>query len=143
MSRNNIKQSFIGFVLLLFLNSCAGGMPGADAKKFPPNPDERIKKNLEEGRGFRLDNAFGKKGGDFLFSTANPMWRATMEKLSFAPLSVVDYGGGIIITDWFSDESSDEEIKISVRFLTNEIRSDAIKIIIHKRKCENYNNCKV
>ena len=97
---------------------------------------------MEEGRGFRL-SSLGKKGGDFLFSSANPMWRASMEKLSFAPLSVVDYGGGIIVTDWFSDENSDEEIKIAVRFLTNEIRSDAIKIIIHKKKCETFNNCKI
>ena len=66
-----------------------------------------------------------------------------MEKLSFAPLSVVDYGGGIIITDWFSDNDSEEEIKIAVRFLTNEIRSDAIKIIIHKKKCVAFNNCKI
>ena len=56
-----------------------------------------------------------------------------MDKLSFAPLSVVDYGGGIIITDWFSNEESNEEIKIAVRFLSNEIRSDALKIIIHKK----------
>ena len=66
-----------------------------------------------------------------------------MDKLSFAPLSVVDYGGGIIITDWFSDGDSNEEIKIAVRFLSNEIRSDAIKIIIHKKKCETFNNCKI
>ena len=64
------------------------------------------------------------------------MWRASMEKLSFAPLSVVDYGGGIIVTDWFSDNNSNEEIKIAVRFLTNEIRSDAIKILIHKKTCD-------
>ena len=97
---------------------------------------------MEEGRGFRL-GSLNKKGGDFMFSTSNPMWRASMDKLSFAPLSVVDYGGGIIITDWFSDGESNEEIKISVRFLSNEIRSDAIKIIIHKKKCESFNNCKV
>ena len=66
-----------------------------------------------------------------------------MEKLSFAPLSVVDYGGGIIITDWFSDDGNEEEIKIAVRFLTNEIRSDAIKVIIHKKKCITFNNCKI
>ena len=64
-----------------------------------------------------------------------------MDKLSFAPLSVVDYGGGIIITDWFSNEESNEEIKIAVRFLSNEIRSDALKVIIHKKKCEAYNKC--
>ena len=78
-----------------------------------------------------------------MFASSNPMWRATMQKLSFAPLSVVDYGGGIIITDWFSEGDSKEEIKIAVRFLTNEIRSDAIKVIIHKRKCIEFNNCKV
>ena len=66
-----------------------------------------------------------------------------MEKLSFAPLSVVDYGGGIIITDWFSDDGNSEEIKIAVRFLTNEIRSDAIKVIIHKKNCKTFNNCKI
>ena len=97
---------------------------------------------MEEGRGFRIAG-LGKKGGDFLFSSSNPMWRASMDKLSFAPLSVVDYGGGIIITDWFSDGDSNEEIKIAVRFLSNEIRSDAIKIIIHKKNCETFNNCKI
>ena len=100
--------------------------------KVPVNADERVKKNMEEGRGFRIAG-LGKKGGDFMFSSSNPMWRASMDKLSFAPLSVVDYGGGIIITDWFSEGDSNEEIKIAVRFLSNEIRSDAIKIIIHKK----------
>ena len=97
---------------------------------------------MEEGRGFRL-STLGKKGGDFMFASSNPMWRASMQKLSFAPLSVVDYGGGIIVTDWFSEENSNEEIKIAVRFLSNEIRSDALKIIIHKKKCLSFNNCKV
>jgi len=139
-----MKKLIILIIFAFFTSSCGGGFfKYSEAKKNPVNANERVEKNIKEGRGFRLGTLGGKKGGDFLFSTANPMWRATMEKLSFAPLSVVDYGGGIIITDWFSDESSDEEIKISVRFLTNEIRSDAIKIIIHKRKCENYNNCKV
>ena len=97
---------------------------------------------MEEGRGFRI-SGLGKRGGDFMFSSANPLWRASMDKLSFAPLSVVDYGGGIIITDWFSDGDSNEEIKIAVRFMSNEIRSDAIKIIIHKKNCETFNNCKI
>ena len=127
--------------LLLFLSSC-GIYKYSDARKNPVNANERVKKNMEEGRGFRL-GSLGKKGGDFLFSSSNPMWRASLEKLSFAPLSVVDYGGGVIITDWFSDGDSNEEIKIGVRFLTNEIRSDAIEIIIHKRICKTFNNCKI
>jgi len=144
MSLNQIKLSFIGLVFLIFLNSCAGGMPGADAKKFPPNPDERIKKNLEEGRGFRLDNAFKKKGGDFEFASSNELWRASLDILDFMPLLSANYSGGILITDWYSDnENSNELIKISIRFLTNEVRSDAIDIKIFYKKCENLINCKI
>ena len=122
-------KKFLVFVtfILFFTESCGIYKP-SDARKVSPNADERVKKNIEEGRGFRISN-LGKKGGDFLFSSSNPMWRASMDKLSFAPLSVVDYGGGIIITDWFSDGNSDEEIKIAVRFLSNEIRGDSLRII--------------
>lgn len=136
-----MKNLTILLILLFSLSSCGIYKP-SDARKVSPNANERVKKNMEEGRGFRLAN-IGKRGGDFLFSSSNPMWRASMEKLSFAPLSVVDYGCGIIVTDWFSEENSEEEIKIAVRFLSNEIRSDAIKIIIHKKKCMNFNNCKI
>ena len=133
-----MKKPILLFLAILILNSCGIYKP-SDARKVSPNASERVKKNMEEGRGFRI-SSLGKKGGDFLFSSSNPMWRASMEKLSFAPLSVVDYGGGIIVTDWFSDETSEEEIKIAVRFLSNEIRSDALKVIVHERICTN-NNC--
>jgi|TARA_B110000003_G_scaffold231722_1_gene234365 hypothetical protein len=142
MSLNQIKLSFIGLVFLIFLNSCAGGMPGADAKKFPPNPDERIKKNLEEGRGFRLDNAFKKKGGDFEFASSNELWRASLDILDFMPLLSANYSGGIIITDWFSKNNKDS-IKITLRFLTNEVRSDAIDIKIFYKKCNLEMNCTI
>jgi hypothetical protein len=136
-----MKKLIILFSILLLTSSC-GIYKYSDARKNPVNANERIKKNMEEGRGFRL-GSLNKKGGDFLFSSSNPMWRASLEKLSFAPLSVVDYGGGMIVTDWFSDDASNEEIKIAVRFLTNEIRSDALKIIIHKKICASYNDCKI
>ena len=136
-----MKKLIIITSILVLTYSCGLYRP-TDARKVPVNASERVKKNMEEGRGFRIAG-LGKKGGDFLFSSSNPMWRASMDKLSFAPLSVVDYGGGIIITDWFSDGGSNEEIKIAVRFLSNEIRSDALKVIIHKKKCETFNNCKI
>ena len=126
-------KNLIFLIIVALITSSCGIFKYSDARKTSPNASERVKKNMEEGKGFRL-STLGKKGGDFLFSSSNPMWRASMEKLSFAPLSVVDYGGGIIVTDWFSDDSSDEEIKIAIRFLTNEIRSDALKVIIHKKK---------
>ena len=136
-----MKKLILLISISLLIYSC-GIIRPEEGAKVPVQGDERVKKNMEEGRGFRL-STLGKKGGDFMFSSSNPMWRASMDKLSFAPLSVVDYGGGIIITDWFSEGDDNEEIKIAVRFLSNEIRSDAIKVIIHKKKCETFNNCKI
>jgi len=140
--QNKIMKKLITLLIILTLTTSCGIYKYSDSRENPVNATERVKKNMEEGRGFKLSE-LGKGGGDFLFSSSNPMWRASMEKLSFAPLSVVDYGGGIIITDWFSDESGGEQIKIAVRFLTNEIRSDALKVLIHKKKCVSFNNCKI
>jgi hypothetical protein len=139
---NNTHLILVFLILLLGLNSC-GLYKKTDARKIPTNANDRIKKNIEEGKGFRLGNLGKKSGGDFQFASSNPLWRATLEKLSFAPLNNVDYAGGIIVTDWFSEGDSNEQIKITVRFLTNEIRSDALNIIIHKKVCNNKDNCKV
>ena len=132
------------FILLsiFFLNSC-GLYKKTDARKIPTNANERIKKNVEEGRGFRLGNLGKNSGGNFQFASSNPLWRATLQKLDFAPLNNVDYAGGIIVTDWFGENSSNDQIKITIRFLTNEIRSDAIRVLIHKKICNSQNNCKV
>ena len=60
------------------------------------------------------------------------------------PLSSVNYSGGIIISDWYSNnQNSNESIKISIRFLTNEIRSDALDIKIFKKICKTDEGCKI
>ena len=82
-------------------------------------------------------------GGNYQFASSNPLWWATLQKLDFAPLNNVDYAGGIIVTDWFGEDSSNDQIKITIRFLTNEIRSDAVNVLIHKKICDSQNNCKV
>ena len=128
-----------GFALIA-LNSCGG----ADARKVSPDPKERVKKNLEEGRGFRLMEAVKKEqGGNFLFASANELWRASLDTIDFMPLASVNYSGGIIVTDWYSDSNNDEAIKISIRFLTNEVRSDALDIKIFYKKCKDIINCKI
>ena len=130
------------------LNSCKNleNLPGGDAREFPPDPKERVKKNLEEGRGFRLDDTLkgkGGKGGDFMFASANELWRASLDTIDFMPLASVNYSGGIIITDWYSEGSSENEsVKISIRFLTNEIRADALDIKVFYKKCSQIVNCK-
>ena len=139
-----VKIFFIlGIVSLIFLNSCGIWNP-ADARKVPASADERVKKNLEEGKGVTLMGGItGKSGGtNYQFASSNPMWRATLEILDFLPLANVDYSGGIITTDWYNEgTASDEAIKITVRFLTNEVRADGLKITVHKKKCTLQQNC--
>ena len=145
-----LKIIVIILIIPLSLLSCKGPdgkmkFPGGDARKTPADPAERVKKNLEEGRGFRLKDTFKSSGGGvFEFASSNPMWRASLDIIEFMPLSSVNYSGGIIITDWYSENNSpNESIKISIRFLTNEIRSDALDIKVFNRKCENnFLNCK-
>ena len=117
---------------------------GADARKYPPNPDERVKKNIEEGRGFRLMDTINtnKGSGNFEFASSNELWRASLDTIDFIPLASVNYSGGIIITDWYSNnQDANESIKISIRFLTNEIRSDALDIKVFKKLCDTNNKC--
>ena len=142
----SIKSLKIIFVLILssiFLNACNGKFPGADARKYPDDPKLRVKKNLEEGRGFRLSETFNKSGGGtFEFASSNELWRASLDIIDFMPLASVNYSGGIIITDWYStDQTSNESIKISIRFLTNEIRSDSLDIKVFNKKCLTQSNC--
>ena len=125
------------------MNSC-GIYKRSDVKDNPINVDERVKRNIQEGRGFR----FGKgatRGGDFDFASSNPLWRGAVDVLDFVPLTNASYSGGIIITEWFSSEnnsgSTNRELKITVRFMSNEIRADAIKILVFEKSCIQ-NNCK-
>ena len=139
-----ILSFFAGIIVMNLLTSCGIWDP-ADARKINPNVNERVKKNLEEGKGFSLKGMVSGQGGTgYSFASSNPMWRATLEILDFLPLANVDYSGGIITTDWYNEgTASDDSIKITVRFLTNEIRSDGIRIIVHKRRCTIQNKCTV
>ena len=144
MSKLKILRTVVFFYIsLMVLNSCG---TGADARKYPPDPTKRVAKNIEEGRGFRLNDALGNKksGGTFDFASSNELWRASLDTIDFMPLASANYSGGIIITDWYSDgKSSQESIKISIRFLTNEVRSDALDIKVFYKKCNQNTNCKI
>ena len=135
----------ISIICLIFLTGCeALKYKKVSAKDFPPDPKLRVKKNMEEGRGFRVMG--GNNGGTtYSFATSNPLWRATLDALDFMPLVSANYSGGIVVTDWYSENSTPEEsIKISIRFLTNEIRSDALDVnVFYKRCSKDLTNCKV
>ena len=139
----NIVYISVVIAFFISLNSCGIWAP-ADARKVSPNADERVKRNLEEGRGITLGGVI--KGGktNYQFASSNPMWRATLEILDFLPLSNVDYSGGIITTDWYNEgTASDESIKITIRFLSNEVRADGLKVIVHKKKCNIKQKCTI
>jgi len=141
-----ISLLLAGVFILSFFSSCGIYAP-SDARKVSPNSKERVKKNLEEGKGMSMKKltSGGLSGAtSYQFASSNPMWRATLEILDFLPLTNVDYSGGIITTDWYNEgTASDESIKITVRFLTNEIRSDGLKIIVHKKRCNIQQKCTV
>ena len=152
MKFNNLITSIILVLTLSLTASCKNVFRWTDTKEVPVNAEERVQKNLEEGRGIQF--GIGKNsggGGTFDFASSNELWRASIEILDFVSFTNASYSGGIIITDWFagSKESSDNkdlrELKITIRFLTNEIRADAIQVIIHEKICKktDINNCKI
>lgn len=130
------------FSIIIFISGC--GSKFGDARKTPTNALERARKNVEEGRGAGLGDLLGRGGNtSYEFSSSNPMWRASLETLDFLPLNTVDYSGGMIISDWYSDNSSNDSLKITIRFLSNEVRSDSLKIIVHQKNCTANQNCRV
>ena len=112
------------FLLIIFLSIFTVGcskdfFKKVDTRKTPVNAQERAKKNVEEGRGIAIGNVLKRnRNTNFEFSTANPMWRASLEILDFLPMTTVDYAGGMIISDWYTQNntSNEESIKITIRF---------------------------
>ena len=136
---------FTKFILIVMssvlLISCGGWDPQS-ARKVPVKGPERAAKNVKEGKGVSLRD-FTKRGTTtYEFSTSNPMWRAAFDVIDFMPLVTVDYSGGTIITDWYTDNRApNESLKLTIRFLSSELRADSIKIIIHKKVCAEKSNC--
>lgn len=131
-------------MLLFLLNSCgAFKYKRSDVKDNPVEAGKRVEKNIAEGKGIRFGKFAEKKGGVFDFASSNELWRASIEILDFVPLSNASYSGGIIITDWFNGGAEDDNrnLKITIKFLSNEIRSDSVKVDVHERICNTQNNC--
>ncbi len=130
------------FLIFLMISQC-GIYKKTDARKVPTNAKERVKKNIAEGKKIKFGQLGKGRSGTFEFATSNEMWRATVDILDFMPLANVDYGGGVIITDWYNEGNQNDSIKIMVQFLSNEIRADGLKVIVYDRKCNSTNslNC--
>ena len=125
--------------IILSLSNCGSGFFNPDwSTPAEPNAKERARKNVEEGRGISGGGILSSGGKtNFEFASSNPLWRASLDILEPFVFSSVDYAGGLVITDWYSEDNPEEAIKITVRFLTNEIRADALAVTIHKKDCDN------
>jgi|TARA_B110000438_G_scaffold279976_1_gene304837 hypothetical protein len=137
------KKLFLGFLLLSFISllSCGGAFKPKKTDA-PINSMERAKKNIKEGRGVSIGGLIGDRKTTYQFSSSNPMWRSTLDVLDFLPLTTVDYSGGVIISDWYSDSASRNDlIKVTVQFLSNEISANSLKITIHKKTCDSKGAC--
>ena len=139
---SNKMRILSAFLIVIFLTTSCGIYKPVDARKVPVQGDKRARKAIEEGRGISIGNVM-KRGTTFEFSSSNPMWRASLDILDFIPLTNADYSGGVIITDWYSKSGEDYSIKITLRFLSNEIRADSIAIKIHKKICNLNQVCTV
>ena len=145
--KHNLLLKYFSLILLsVFL--LTAGCNKKNSKLDPNRPltaEDKRKKNIAEGSGRSLGKIIGAaRGGstNYEFSSSNPMWRATLETLDFLPLTTVDYSGGVVITDWYSENGNNKDsIKISIRFLSNEIRSESIKVIVHKKTCSSNLQC--
>tara|TARA_B100000965_G_scaffold382557_1_gene381012 strand:- start:275 stop:814 length:540 start_codon:yes stop_codon:yes gene_type:complete len=140
----NFFKIIVYFFLFSSIVSC-GGFKKVDSRKIPISGPERAKQNIKEGRGASLKNIYNKgRGTNYEFSTSNPMWRATLDILDFLPLSTVDYSGGVIISDWYTDNTNkDQALKITVRFLSNIVQTNSIKVTVHRKKCSVNQTCNV
>ena len=131
--------------LIFFFIGCAKVDPVTGEKiLIEPNVDKRAAEYRDKKGGLFGDlNKIGKGGASsFEFASSNVLWRATLKSLDFLPLLNADYSGGVIIYDWYSQTNNPkEQIKITVQFLNNEIRSDSVKITAHKKICETMERC--
>ena len=139
-----LKNLFFLSFLIIILSSCKNnekkdGITGNQEKL--ENPDERAR-NFADKNPITLFKDSKDKNTNFEFGTSNVLWRASLKTIDFIPLATVDYSGGIIITDWYSEgKLNKEQIKIQIRFVSTELRSESIQVISYKKICETNNEC--
>ena len=124
----------LGVAGLLYGCGSLPKLPKPGSKVIEPNARIRAQQNVAEGRGMKLFKS-NKNSGTFSFASSNPLWKASLDTLNFVSLADADYSGGILITDWYSEGNPDEAIKITIRFLSNEIRADGLVVSLYKRSC--------
>lgn len=125
---NRFKSLSFLFVCLSVLTQCTNTPEGP-----PLSADEQRKKGF--GKIFGEDTlVLGKTKSSTQgngIGVNSFLWRASLEVLSFMPLSQVDPFGGVVLTDWYSPpHSPDEQFKVDLLILDPQLRSDALKVSV-------------
>ena len=132
---------FLTFLMIL-LNHCAKTDPVTGEKILEEtDPVKKARDFAAKQGGLFGDISKNNSGTNFEFSTSNVLWRATLKSLDFLPLVNADYSGGIIVYDWYSNKGENQSIKISVRFLSNELKSSSVVVAGHKKICDDLGKC--
>lgn len=140
------KYRFLSIYLaVFFLIQCAKTDPITGEKiLIEPDPVKKARAAADAKGGLFGDIGKSNRSNNFEFSSSNVLWRATLKSLEFLPMLNADYSGGVVIYDWYSDSlNSKEQIKVTVRFLSNELRSNSLNIIVHKKICNEINACTI
>jgi hypothetical protein len=134
--------SFLVIPALSLIAACSS--VETDSKNYPmSNEDAR---RAERGKIFGDEGLtlFGgskdddKKGGGLGVNSF--LWRASLDTLSFMPITQADPFGGVILTDWFEDPAAKgERFKVNVTILDDRLRSDGIRVAVFKQTLDETN----
>lgn len=145
MSRNRFIFHKFFFVLAALLLAACGSDGIETEAKYPSGLDRSA--TGEDIYGEK-ESVFG-KGGLKIFGGKEDeaddgstgigvnafLWRASLDTISFMPLSSADPFGGVIITDWYtSPENPDERFKLNVFILDKQLRSDGISVKVFRQE---------
>lgn len=113
-----------------------------EKKRIEPNLDKRLEAERDKGGGI-FNSSRSQKTNTFEFSSSNVLWRAALNSTESLPLASIDYSGGLILTDWYSnDPNAKESIKIRIQFNSNELASTSVNVLAHKKICKS-ENCQI
>lgn len=141
-SKSWLRGIFATAALSVFLAACAGD---SSDEAFPDDdnrgPGRTSYDNTEGG-------IFGPEGLTIFGGPESPqnqggpgigvnayLWRASLDTISFMPLSSADPFGGVIITDWYSPpETPNERFKINVRILGRDLQADGVQASVFRQR---------
>ncbi|NCO03770.1 MAG: DUF3576 domain-containing protein [Alphaproteobacteria bacterium] len=140
------KTHFLTLILCLgalSLTACGDSLPKGEAK-YPSGLDrtttgEDIYSEKQSILGEGGFNLFGNKkeatDGSTGIGVNSFLWRATLDTVSFMPLSSADPFGGVIITDWYSSaEKPNERFKVNAFILDKQLVSNGVKVKVFKQE---------